>query len=69
VNVEDPDSIYPAISWHENRLDIADALYLASSRRCVSFATFDSLFIKEAQQFSLMEMKLKPYEKSWRRLF
>ena len=59
VNVEDPDSIYQAISWYENKLDFADALHLASSRRCVSFATFDSSFIKKAQQFSSMEM-IKP---------
>jgi predicted nucleic-acid-binding protein len=59
VSVEDPDSIYQAISWYENKLDFADALHLASSRRCVSFATFDSSFIKKAQQISSMEM-IKP---------
>ncbi len=59
VNVEDPDCIYQAISWYENRFDFADALHLASSRRCVSFATYDSSFIKKAQQFSSMEM-IKP---------
>ena len=59
VNVEDPDSIYQAISWYENKFDFADALHMASSRRCVSFATFDSSFIKKAQQFSSMDM-IKP---------
>ena len=59
VSVEDPDSIYHAISWYENKLDFADALHLASSRRCTSFATFDSSFIKKAQQISSMEM-IKP---------
>ena len=59
VNVEDPDSIYQAISWYENKFDFADALHLASSRRCISFATFDSFFIKKAQQFSSMDM-IKP---------
>ncbi len=59
VSVEDPDSIYQAISWYENKFDFADALHLASSRRCLSFATFDSSFIKKAQQFSSMEM-IKP---------
>jgi predicted nucleic-acid-binding protein len=59
VSVEDPDSIYQAISWYENKLNFADALHLASSRRCSSFATFDSLFMKKAQQFSSMEM-IKP---------
>ena len=59
VNVEDPDSIHQAISWYENKFDFADALHLASSRRCASFATFDSPFIKKARQFSSMEM-VKP---------
>ncbi len=59
VSVEDPDSIYQAISWYENKFDFADALHLASSRRCLSFATFDSSFIKKAQQFSSMDM-IKP---------
>ena len=59
VRVEDPDSIYQAISWYENKLDFADALHLASSRRCVRFATFDSSLIKKAQQFCSMEI-VKP---------
>jgi len=59
VNVEDPDSVYQAISWYENNFDFADALHLASSRRCESFATFDSSFIKKARQFSSMDM-IKP---------
>jgi len=59
VNVEDPDSIYQAVSWYQNKLDFADALHLASSRRCVGFATFDSSLIKKAKQFSSMEM-VKP---------
>ena len=56
VNVEDPDSIFQAISWYENKFDFADALHLASSRRCVSFATFDGSFVKKARQFSPIEM-------------
>ncbi len=59
VSVEDPDSIYQAISWYENKFDFTDALHLASSRRCESFATFDSSLIKKAQLFSSMEM-IKP---------
>ena len=59
VSAEDPDSIYQAISWYENKFDFADALHLASGRRCESFATFDSSLIKKAQQFSSMEM-IKP---------
>ena len=59
VSVEDPDAVYQAISWYENSLDFADALHLAFSRRCESFATFDSSLIKKAQQFSSMEL-IKP---------
>ena len=56
VSVEDPDSVTQAISWYENSFDFADALHLASSKRCEKFATFDSEFIKKAQQFSSTEM-------------
>jgi predicted nucleic-acid-binding protein len=59
LNFEDPDGIYQAVSWYENKFDFADALHLASSRRCTSFATFDSSFIKKAQHFSSMDM-IKP---------
>jgi predicted nucleic-acid-binding protein len=59
VNIEDPEDIYQAISWYENKFDFADALHFASARRCIGFATFDSSFIKKAQQFSPMAM-IKP---------
>jgi len=59
VNVEDPDTIYQAMSWYENELDFANALHLASSRRCTGFATFDSSLIKKSKKFSSMEM-VKP---------
>ena len=56
VNVEDPESIYQAISWYDKKFDFADALHLASSKRCETFATFDSSLIKKAKQFSSIEM-------------
>jgi predicted nucleic-acid-binding protein len=59
VRVEDPDSLYQAIKWYEDNFDFADALHLASSRRCVSFATFDSSSIKKAWKVSSMDM-IKP---------
>ena len=59
VKVEDPDSLYQAIKWYEDNFDFADALHLASSRRCEGFVTFDSSLIKKAQQLGLMEM-IKP---------
>ena len=59
VSVEDPDSIYQAVKWYEENFDFADALHLASSRRCVSFATFDSSSTKKAWKVSSMDM-IKP---------
>jgi predicted nucleic-acid-binding protein len=59
VSVEDWDSVTQAISWYENSFDFADALHLASSKKCEKFATFDSALIKKAQQFSSTEM-IKP---------
>ena len=56
VSVEDPDSINQAIKWYEEDFDFADALHLASSRRCEKFATFDNTLIKKGRQFSSMEM-------------
>ena len=56
VTVEDPDTIYQAITWYDNKFDFADALHLASSKRCASFATFDRSFIKKSKQFSSIEM-------------
>ena len=59
VSVEDPESIYHAISWYEDNLDFADALHLASAKKCERFASFNNAFIKKAQQISSMEM-IKP---------
>ena len=56
VSVEDPDGVTQAISWYESNLDFADALHLASSKRCETFATFDRAFIKKAQRFSSTQM-------------
>ena len=56
VSVENPDIVAQAISWYENNFDFADALHLASSKKCEKFATFDSAFIKRARQFSSIEM-------------
>jgi hypothetical protein len=47
------------ISWYENKIDFADALHLAFSRRCVSFAAFAVSFIKKVQKLSSMDM-IKP---------
>ena len=56
VSVEYPDNLIQAISWHEDGLDFADALHLASSKRADKFATFDSALIKKARQASSIQV-------------
>lgn len=46
VNLAHPQQIAKALTWHQNGLDFADALHLASSNNQDSFATFDQPFIK-----------------------
>ncbi len=45
---EDRDSVLLALALHEQGLDFADALHLASSRATESFRTFDGAFAKRA---------------------
>jgi len=59
VSVEDSDNVIQAISWHEDGLDFADALHLASSKRAKKFATFDSALTKKAQRVSSIQV-MKP---------
>jgi len=56
VSVEYPDNVIQAISWHEDGLDFADALHLASSKKADKFATFDSALIKKARQASSIQV-------------
>jgi len=51
VSVEDPQTVFQAVSWYEAGLDFADALHLASSMQADKFVTFDSAFIKKARKF------------------
>lgn len=56
LKIEDPESVNQALLWYENNLDFADALHLASSKRCDRFATFDGTFIKKARHFSSVKV-------------
>jgi predicted nucleic-acid-binding protein len=40
VEVEDADVVWQALDWFDARLDFADALHLAATRRATTFATF-----------------------------
>lgn len=57
VYVEDPDLLLKAIEWHETGLDFADALHLAASRECETFATFDTVLIKRAKGLTKCKVK------------
>jgi predicted nucleic-acid-binding protein len=41
VTLEDPELAATALKWHEQGMDFADALHLASSAECEAFLTFD----------------------------
>lgn len=48
VTPEEPDRLARAIEWFETGRDFADALHLAASEGCESFATFDRSLAKAA---------------------
>jgi predicted nucleic-acid-binding protein len=48
IVLEDEVIIQQAVLWYRQGFDFADALHLASSKDCVSLATFDQAFIKAA---------------------
>ena len=54
VVVEDEPSLFAALDSHENGMDFADALHLASSQRADGFATFDSSMKTRAKKLSLL---------------
>ncbi len=50
VEVETIGVVAKALDWHEQGMDFADALHLASSTKAIEFATFDEKLIKLAQR-------------------
>lgn len=56
VEVENPDVVSIALDWHEQGLDFADALHLASSSRAERFATFDKKMAKLAGKLRTKEI-------------
>ena len=55
VTLEDEDQVTAALRHYQQGMDCADALHLAASAHCESFATFDDGLARRA-----MRLKLKP---------
>ncbi len=56
VAVENQDEVSVALDWHEQGLDFADALHLASSGRAKRFASFDQKLAKRASKLQAIEV-------------
>ncbi len=56
VEVENVGVVAQALDWHEQGMDFADALHLASSTKAIRFATFDQKLVRMAQKFQTKEM-------------
>jgi predicted nucleic-acid-binding protein len=48
VAIEDSWTVFQALRWHEEGLDFADALHLASSPKAANFASFDKNLVKKS---------------------
>ena len=56
VKPEDPQAVTQALAWHEDGIDFADALHLASSAKADRLATFDKDFAKKALKLGSIEV-------------
>ncbi|WP_295402419.1 type II toxin-antitoxin system VapC family toxin [uncultured Thiocystis sp.] len=56
VEVETIGVVARALDWHEQGMDFADALHLASSTQAAQFATFDEKLAKLAQRLQTKEI-------------
>jgi predicted nucleic-acid-binding protein len=56
VVMEDSWATFQALSWHEEGLDFADALHLASSLKAASFASFDKNLVKKSKKIEAVEV-------------
>ncbi len=56
VAVEDPGDVAVALDWHDQGMDFADALHLASSGKALHFATFDEKMAKRARTLQAMDI-------------
>jgi predicted nucleic-acid-binding protein len=53
VALEDEDQVVAALRHYQQGLDFADALHIAASARCESFATFDEGLARRAARLKL----------------
>lgn len=58
VTLEDPAEVSLALDWLGAGLDFADALHLAKSHRCSSFATFDRRLAKKANALDAVPVEM-----------
>ena len=58
VSVEDPQTVFQAISWYGSGLDFANALHLSSSTKADRFVTFDKDFIKKSKKLASIDVGL-----------
>ncbi|QGN54685.1 type II toxin-antitoxin system VapC family toxin [Novosphingobium sp. Gsoil 351] len=58
VTFEAPDVIAQALDWHQEGMDFADAIHLASAGRCDAFVTFDRKFAKRAKTLAATPIKV-----------
>ncbi len=49
VQLSNPGLIAMALEWHKQGLDFADAIHLANCQQKQQLATFDKVFVREAQ--------------------
>lgn len=57
VAVDRPTDIRRALTWHEQGMDLADALHLAACGRCEAMMTFDIAFAKAARRLDAIEVR------------
>lgn len=57
VRLSNPNTIAQAIEWYRQGVDFADALHLAGSQACRQLLTFDTQFIKRANNLGKCEVR------------
>jgi len=57
VHVDDETKVARILDWHEQGLDFADAMHLASSQLQATLLTFDEKFISRASGISRCQVK------------
>lgn len=57
VHLSNPNTIARIIDWYQQGVDFADAFHLATSQSCQQLLTFDTRFIKRANDMGVCEVK------------